>query len=402
MPNHIFLAADMDKNAPLHWWHVRDGALVGHGDEPQGEHGQYAAIAEKIRNHQASIILLLPPEMALVKALEVEAMSSAQAEAAARHQMAIAAIDDDVFIASQAHHIDHDDGDNPKNAQQFLVLTATISRPKLRQILDALAAQKLTIDHICPAGLLFVAPEDFLPEQQNNGHSIIAQRVNLGAFSFIRKGHIIVPDEPPMVDMILGEDATDIAPVSDTELENRLISSALTLPLDMRQGEFALKPPGAPLSQKQISLLAILAFVAILLAIAIPLLHIYSMNAAADRVESEILTRAQQTDPNIASIDQLEASLSQKLAAIGESPDQSHIALAPLFNIMRQSPNITLEVISYQPASKMMNAEFHGNSHDDIMAMLKKLQILGYHISASQKDNSANGKAVMTAQIGRP
>lgn len=185
--------------------------------------------------------------------------------------------------------------------------------------LDALA--------IVPAALLLPRPEEGF------------MRARIGAETIARDPSSAFALDPALAALVLGE-----APVADMgarEIEAALAAAVAAPPLDLRQGPFARRTRRG-IDWGLVRRAAVLTGVILLLALVISLVRIAKLDADSERLDGRALAAARTVMPELTDVNQAQAALNARAAALGVGGRGFANTAARLFTALDQSPAVQL------------------------------------------------------------
>lgn len=343
-------------DAAAHWWRVSGVAVVERGSD-----AAWRALAAPPGGGPALPLVALAP-VAAVRLTWPEPQGATE-----RQRLGIAramALQDGMADPSTLHAV--------AGMVEGRLGVALAANGSMVEWLDWLSAQGADPLAIIPSGLLLPASETWTGAV-------------LGSEQMLRRGDLIVPDEPALRDALVGGE--EVTPFDEADVERRLAFLADTLPLDLRTGRFARRRL-LVLDWGRVRELAALALLVPLLALATALIMLIRLNQSSERLEAETAALASRALGQEVSTAAAAGALD---ARIGETPGASGSPFPPLAALYQQLqavPGTTAAAVSYRPDGTL-TASLAATRVEDVNRLLLALQRSGYRVTATTRSGTS-------------
>ncbi len=261
---------------------------------------------------------------------------------------------------------------------------SVISARELAAGLEFLQAMDCDPDLCIPSACLVPVPEKGF------------MKADIGGCVVIRGTEHSFPDEPALVDTIVGD---ELVTALDSQQVRELIGAAASQQLlNLRSGKFVKKSARKPMTspQKRLLLGALAAIAVISLAIPITVISKHKLTTA--NVNADSLALARGIVPGVNELPQARQQIGEKLKSIGQAPDRFTALTSIFFQSLQSAPGVAVVKMSYQP-SGLLSATLSAARNEDINVALLALQRDGYKITAVPR-TEATGKALADITVG--
>lgn len=331
-----------------HWWRVADGGVTDSGSDGGWSH---------FLDDAPEIIALVPASDAPVSWLSLPRLAPLQAAAAARLQMAEAALGD---AAEQHIAAGLPDGDGQVPA------TAVA-----RGAMDAWLAQ-LALGGAMPRALVPVAA---LVPPPAAGSAI---RALIGDNSVLRTSTLCAEADPVVDALRLGDLAADDA--GEAAVARWLAMLAENVPLDLLTGDYAPRRPSALSGDMRRWLVRLTAALAVL-TLAVPLVQAWQLARGTSAADARSVAAAAAVGAKGDDAAAAEAALDQLLAARGGGPLALSAPLGGLYQSLKDHPAVAVRSLSHV-SNGTLSVTLASPRIEDVNEVLKALQARGYTITA--------------------
>lgn len=337
-----------DAGAIRHWWRVADGGVTDSGSEGGWTH---------FLDDAPDVIALAPAGDAPVSWLSLPGLAPLQAAAAARLQMAEAALGDaaDQHVAAG---LPDADGQIPASA---------VARSTMDMWLAQLALAGASPRALVPVAALVPQPDD--------GRAI---RAMIGNSALLRTASLCAEADPVVDALRLG----DLA-VSDAESDavaGWLAALAEHVPLDLLSGDYAPRRPSAMSGDMRRWLVRLTAALAVL-TLAVPLVQAWQLARATSAADARSMAAAAAVGAKGDDAAAAEAALDQLLAARGGGPLALSAPLGGLYQSLKDHPAVAVRSLSHA-SNGTLSVTLASPRIEDVNEVLKALQARGYTITA--------------------
>ena len=343
------------------WWEVAEGRVIGHG---MGS----GWLSRSARSGREPVLLtgLVGPEHVRLERTDPERLATAQARGVARLEGEEAALgaDPHVVAASDA-------------ANGWI---ATTDGAAMRRWLDWGQAHEAELDQIVPLAAL-------LPVDGKWIEAKVSDRV------VIARDGLALPDEPALVDALVGEAFVDTLDPED--LNSRLAAAVPVPPIDLRTGRFARARSWAP-DPARLKEFALLIGMILLLALIIPVVKAIRWDNATDRIDRETAAIATAALGRPVEAESAETEL---LAAQGGTggAGRGTQALTSLFAEMEAEPAVEASMLAFD-ATGSLTARLSAPDVDTLNRLLLGLQRRGWGVSANPLSDG-QGRAIIDLTV---
>lgn len=361
-------AGSMVGDAPAHWWHITDGAIV-----QRGTANDWPIATALLRDTDApACIAIAPAGDSSIRWHDFGALTAPQMRAAARIAVgdsSAAPIDSLHVIVGAGERDATDSGTSP------VVVTAISA---MQGWLAYAAQLDVMLTAIVPAALIPPHPAHGGIDQAMIGNETVWRGSDLASVA-----------EPGLL-ALLRPGAT-VLNLDAGAVDHALIAATITPPANLLSGPFA--PAGAPWLNHA-WLRRILIGIAILLtlsgAIALArIIHyhsaIQSLNAAAMAEVGTVLSPAPLIDDALPALD---AQLAQR----GGGTARMTVPLAALIQALESAPTVAIDSANWRADGTLL-VTLGGARADDINPVLLALQAAGYRVTAQPRTGS-DGRAL--------
>lgn len=366
----LLVAFPVGENEALSWWHVADGAVQSSGCDAEPLNA--AGFNDIDEEPEFTCIALVPAASTRISWHEtIEAVTENQSLAVAIDAAKQSSLESDhVHIAAAAEA----DGKN---------VTAVIAEDILARGLALLQAKGLNPDVVVPAGWLVPVAQD------------IAVLADFGFDRVIRSSAAIFPDESPFHELMAQDHA--VVPVIGDAFDDMLIHAGQRSQLNFRSGEYA-KPIGRRLDPKQKRLIVFMAAALLLITLLIPCAQLVKYHWAAGSADDRALASAATIISGADDLESAEQALDQRMVAENRGYNMFPVPASALFSALQQSPNVTVERLSYD-ANGIVSATLSAVRNEDINPTLIAVQNAGFQITATPRtDTTGSAKADITVR----
>ncbi len=296
-----------------HWLRLEGGLVTARGQglpPPDRDAGETIAV--------------VPGTAVVLHWIELPALATAQALAAARLLAA------DVSGTAMADtHVAVGDAD----AAGWRPL-ALVDRATMAGWVATLAA-----DRIVPLPLLLPAADDAIA----GGFVTV---LTDGGIDNARGHRLAFAAEPALTAMLLA--GQNVRTIDRAGLESQLATALATLPINLRQGDFAVARPWR-IDRRRLRRIGLMAAAAAVLWLAGDVAALFRYGVAADRAELQLADAARAVLPRGTAIDAPRAQVAARLASLGGDGQGFSALAAPLLAGMRDRPATTLQSLQYAP-----------------------------------------------------
>jgi general secretion pathway protein L len=214
---------------------------------------------------------------------------------------------------------------------------ALVDKSVMQGWLDALAASDLVVTQIVALPLLLPAPGDigdapFVFETAGVVH--------------LRGHRLAASAEPALATVMLA--GRDTVAIDAARFEAGLPMALSAVPLDLRQGEFALKSP-VQLDRRQLRRIGAMTLAIAALWIGTQGAALLRDSLAADRVEQQAADEARAVLPRGTAIDAPRAQVAARAARLGAGGQGFAELAVPLLTVMRDRASVVLQSLRYAP-----------------------------------------------------
>ncbi len=356
-----------------HWWRLRDGGIVAHGegwptiwaqaDAPDGE---------------TRVIGIAPASACILHQSSFAGLSERQAEVGARLLAAETSI-----APPETLHV----AIGPRDGEGCAPVAA-VALAAMQQWLAEAATHELAFDSLVPAGA--VALVDAAPGDPANAWVVST----LGPERVVRGRDSSFADDPLLTPHIIGD--APLREAGKAEVESALIAAAVAAPVELLTGPFARRP--APLIDRALlrraaTIIALIIAVSIAIAVA-RLIHthadIASLDSEAEAAAASVLRPAPPLDQAVAALD---AELAQR----GAGTARPAVVIAGLITAMESQPNVAIDSLSWN-GDGTLSATLGAPRAEDINPVLIAIQAAGYSITA-QPRSAPDGRTLADITI---
>jgi general secretion pathway protein L len=268
---------------------------------------------------------VVPGTSVVLHWVELPALAPAQAQAAAR---LLAADVSGAPIA--ATHVALGDAD-----ADGLRPLALVDRTVMAGWLATLAAGGVVAERIVPLPLL-------LPIDGDDGVTMLAD----DGVDNVRGHRLAFAAEPGLAAMLLA--GRKVETIDRAGLEAVLAAALATVPINLRQGEFAVARQWQ-VDRQRLRRAALMVAAAAVLWLAGDVAALFRTNVSADRAEQQLADAARAALPRGTAIDAPRAQVAARLASLGGDGQGFSALMAPVLNTMRDRPATTLQSLQYAP-----------------------------------------------------
>ena len=273
------------------------------------------------------IIAVVPGAAVVMHWVELPALAPAQALAAARLLAA-----DVAGTPIAATHVTLGTAD----AAGFRPL-AMVDKAVMSGWLVTLAQAAINPDRLVPLPLL-------LPFDDSADAAVTV--LTVGDTAQVRGHRLAFAAEASLVEFMLPERGQ--VAIDQRRFEAGLSAALAAMPLDLRQGEFAVSRR-QPIDPRRVRRIAALAAGAALLWLVGEAAGIFRDGLAADRAEAQLADAARAVLPRGTAIDAPRAQVAAHAARLGGSGQGFSALAAPLLALMRDRPATALQALRYAP-----------------------------------------------------
>lgn len=357
--------APLAQQQPIHWWRIAGGAMVASGGEPDWP--AQAALADG--GHR--IIALAP--VAAVRLDFSEARTTAASPRQAAAIARVAAVEQSIGDPATLHIV------SALPDQDRIVVTATVANGTMLDWLDWSKSLGVDPDHIMPIATLLPVGEDWVKAQ-------------IGSATLVGRRHLIVPDEPDLVEALIGGLPVETLPPES--IEAALVRAAEAPRIDLRIGRFA-KRRRLVLDRDRVRELALLAAIIPLLTLLWALISIARLNQSSDRLDAETQRIAATTIGRPSTIEAVATDMAQSLgsaASGGMTP-----VLTALLNGLQAERGISSTQLAYRGDGTLAGT-LAAPTLPEINRLLLALQRDGYRVTAVPRQ-AADGRSMVEVTI---
>lgn len=337
-----------DAGAIRHWWRVADGSVTDSGSEGGWTH---------FLDDAPDVVALAPAGDAPVSWLSLPGLAPLQAAAAARLQMAEAALGG----AAEQHiaaGLPDDDGQVPVTAVA-------------RVAMDAWLAQ-LALAGATPRALV---PVTALVPHPGEGRAF---RALIGDNAMLRTASLSAEADPVVDALRLGELAVDAA--DEAVVAESLAALAERVPLDLLTGDYAPRRPSALTGDMRRWLVRLTVALGVL-TLAVPLVQTWQLARSTSDADARSIAAAAAVGARGEDAAAAEAALDQLLAARGGGPLALSAPLGGLYQSLKDHPAVALRSLSHA-SNGTLSVTLASPRIEDVNEVLKALQARGYTITA--------------------
>ncbi len=355
------------------WMRISDGRIVRRGrgtdwlppldDDDEGE-------------ETGRVLLVVPPAETTLHWIACPGMTARQGAAAARLVAIEASIGEGGALHAAA--TEDEDGETPH-------LVAVASRTAMDFWMDWCARHGVPQASFVPAAALLPPPAD--------------EGVVIGSFggsAVVRGADFAVDGQEPFAELLVADRRISelTAEAADTVLLN-----ALSLPpLDLRQGDYARRPP-ALFSPTRLRRLGALLGGILFVTLMVSLVTVIRLNAEARRLDRQTVDLARTVVPSVETAEDADDKLAALLAQRGGAGGFTG-TMAGLMTAMQASPAVTLTGVN-QLADGSLRVQLSATKADDINAVLLSIQDAGWRISANSVQQQG-ARLVADIKVVRP
>lgn len=355
-------SAGRTDNGSVHWWRIVDSAVVDHGDRidwiDPAHHDPLPA--------STYVLGIAPAADVTLHRAQFAGLAPRQAETAAR----LLAADNSIAPASSLHvgiALGGADGDR---------MMAAVDRADMTHWLDWATGHGLALDAIVPAALLLPARLGAMPSWQRG---VIADEV------IIRSDDDAFVADPALVAHLVGADRP-IVDVDPGAIAAALVDACDSPPINLRCGDFALRPPAwidAPTLRRAAALVAAIVVVSLLVLI----VRIGQAHAEIARLDRAALGAATSVLPTAPTLDTAIPQLDARLAQLGGGSARVSAPLAALLRAMDSAPAVSADSLTWR-GDGTLSITLGAPRAEDINPVLIALQTDGYTITAQPRSGS--------------
>jgi general secretion pathway protein L len=344
----------MPAGAIRRWWAVDDGIVVDSGSEGGWTHFLDDAVG---------VFALAPAADAPVSWLALPGLTPLQAAAAARLQMADAALGQsaDQHVAAG---LVRDDG---------MVAVAAVSRGAMDAWLAQLALAEVSVRALVPVAALVPLPAE--------GR---ATRAVIGSEDVLRTATLSAATDP-VIDPIRTAGLT-VDAVDDAVVAEWLAGLAERVPLDLLTGTYAPRPQSALSPDMRRWLVRLTAALAVL-TLAVPLVQAWQLARGTSAADARSVAAAAAVGAKGDDAAAAEAALDQMLAARGGGPLALSAPLGGLYQSLNDHPAVAVRTLGHA-SNGTLSVTLASPRIEDVNAVLKALQARGYTITAQPMQGS--------------
>lgn len=348
-------APDADAGGAIRrWWLVGDGAVTGGGSD--------AGWAD-LMGEDVAVVALVPAADAPVRWLELPGLTPPQAAAAARLQIADAALGDaaDQHVAAGLA----DDAD--------LVPVAAVARGAMHAWLAQLALAEVTPRALVPVAALVPAPAE--------GEAI---RAVIGDAQLLRTAALCAEADPVIDPMRIG--GATVHAADETTVASWLAGLAERVPLDLHTGSYAPRRKSALSPDMRRWLVRLTAALAVL-TLAVPLVQAVQLARGTSAADARSIAAAAAVGAKGEDAAAAEAALDQMLARRGGGPLALSAPLGGLYQSIADYPAVAVRTLGHG-SDGTLSVTLAAPRIDDVNNALKALQARGYTITAQPMQGS--------------
>lgn len=344
----------------VHWWLVSNGQIETAGNGPDWV---------DLIGEDRDLIALAPAGAARVtrSASPPTTSSVRQAAAVARVAALDASLGDD-----EANHVVSSAGDGG-------VVTAIVDNGVMLAWLDWARGFGADPSHIVPVAALLPNSEDWTA-------------ATIGSERIVGKNGLIVPDEPALRELIVGD--SDVRELAPEEVERALVRIADEIPIDLRSGRFA-RRRGLVIERDRVRELALLAAALVLITLAWAVLGVLKLNNETDRLNEETLLVAQAALGRPVALETAESALAQ--SGGGSVYGGLMPPLTALYDALRTEDQVSATAINFSPDGTLATT-LAAPTADPVNRVLVALQRSGYSITAVPR-KSSDGRTMSETTI---
>lgn len=333
---------------PEAWLRLADGGIAARGDDaaqiPPGEDG--------------AVIAIVPGDAIVVHWVDLPRLAPAQAAAAAR----LLAADVAAGPIAATHLALGGPGADGKR------LLALVDDSLMRGWLDRLTALGLAADVMVPLPLL-------LPPPANEGVTVLSAGAHVNA----RGNQLAFAAEADVAALIL--DGQVQHPIDLAAFEEALPAGLAAIPVNLRQGRFAVRADWRP-DEQRLRRLALITASAVALGLVVAGAGLLEQKRAADRAEAQLGEAAAAALPRGTAVTDPRAQVAARLAQLGGG-DRSFSAMTTrLMAALRDRPTVALRSLQYTSAGGL-TAVVEATSPDDGPALARALTETGLDAAAA-------------------
>ena len=336
------------------WWRVADGALTDSGSE-----GGWTNFLDD----EPAVVALAPAAEAPVSWLGLPGLTPVQAAAAARLQMADAALGD-----AAAQHIAAGLPDS-----DGLVPVTAVSRRSMDAWLAQLALAEVSTRALVPVAALVPQP--------GNGQAITAA---IGDQQVLRTATLCAEADPVLDPLRLGDVAA--LPAGEADLAQWLAALADRVPLNLLSGDYTPRRQSALSPEMRRWLVRLTATLAAI-TLAVPLVQAWQLARGTSAADTRSVVAAAAVGAKGDDAAAAEAALDQMLAARGGGPLALAAPLGGLYQSLQDHPAVAVRTLGHA-SNGTLAVTLASPRVEDVNAVLKALQARGYTITAQPMQGS--------------
>jgi general secretion pathway protein L len=336
-----------------HWWRVSDERVLEQGSGPE-----WRSLARLAGGGGAGLplVALAPAAAVRLSFPEPKGETDRQRLAIARSEALAASMAEPATLHAVSGLVEGRLG------------VAVVANGVMIEWLDWLTGLGVDPDAILPAGLLLPPSDRF-------------RSAILGSESLIGRGDLVLPDEPPLREMFVGDEEPE--PLSDQETAERLLWLAAHVPLNLRSGRFARRRLFV-LDWRRVRELTAIAACIPLLGLIMAVVMIVRLNSASDRLEAETARLASAALGQEVTAANAASALDLRISEVPGASGSPFVPLAALYRTLQQVPGASASAVSWRPDGTL-DASIAATRTEDINRVLLALQRSGFKVTATSR-----------------